>query len=102
MQKQQCAAWRCAAHHHMTTGQYGVWLTFRVLAGNGACSTDNVANHFAETTEADVQLIAKQLERKGWLIRVESYLPETLYRVVSHTRWAKLHHSTKRRIAKPI
>ena len=62
----------------------------------------SLANRFDQTGKNTVYRIVKQLERKGWLVRVDGGMrnqqtgmyDSTKYRVLSHEEWAKLDGNT--------
>jgi hypothetical protein len=104
--KKAALAKPCYASQHLTPAEWGVLeVCLRLtLGGKNRLFLDgrSLANRFDQTGKATVYRIVKELERKGWLVRVDGgkrnqqtgMYDSTKYRVLSHQEWTKLDGNT--------
>jgi hypothetical protein len=104
--KKAALAKPCYASQHLTPGKWGILEVCLRLTRGGKnrlfLDGRSLANRFDQTGKNAVYRIVKQLERKGWLVRVDGGMrnqqtgkyDSTKYRFLSHPDWTKLDGNT--------
>jgi hypothetical protein len=104
--KKAALAKPCYASQHLTPEEWGILeVCFRLTRGGENrffLDGRSLANRFDKTGKNTVYRIVKQLERKGWLVRVDGGMrnqqtgmyDSTNYLVLSHQEWKKLDGNT--------